>query len=182
MRTDNEISVTGTGGVVWKPASFPAPGTYALVTLHAEHGNLGRIVEVVAGGSHQESQVEHGKTLRMRLEVNDFAGSVELVLHVERIAPAPAGEYLPTSEKYRIEIRDALNETIWSSSSGRVFAQSTGPVEPINVGDEAVYRVTWNGNNEIEHVPAAAGIYTVQVTIPAKPTPYILREELVRRG
>ncbi len=184
MRSDDgDMSITGTGGVVWHPATRPAPGTFAIVTVYGAKGVVNRRVDIVpaalaAGGG----DATGGHRLQMWLDSRQLGRSVEIVLHVKRLAAALEGEYQPSGERFRIEIRNDLNETIWSSSTGKVFTQALMPVEPINVGQETEYRAIWSGYNEIEHAPAAAGTYRVVATIPATPAPYVLREELTLSG
>lgn len=176
----DQVSITGTGGVLWKPASTPPPGTVVLITIRGDHGMLGRLVTVVPD-AWESAETDHSRILHMSIESRDIgAGNVEFTLRVDRIAPSPAGEYLPTAEKFRIEVRNDLNEIVWSTATGKIYAQSTGAVEPIETGKEVEYRAIWNGMSEFDHAPAPPGTYSIIATIPAKPTPYVLREELTR--
>jgi hypothetical protein len=136
---------------------------------------------VESGGSKQGDK-QGDKVLNIWLESRDMGRGVEFTLHVERLAPPPAGEYLPSGEQFRIELESSVGETIWSSSHGMAFIQSIGEVEPAEVGKSVEYRAVFDGRNDMTKSKLAPGRYRIIATIPAKPHPYILREEFTWSG
>lgn len=175
----NQISLTAAGGVEWEATSDLAPGTYAVMSLQSDRGSVVR--RLGFPGAELEAPSAR-KSIVMTLESEDRAGGVEFILTARRVAQGPDDEYLPSGEKFRIELRSSVNETIWSSSDGKMFTMAIGPVEPDEVGEEVVYRVLWDGRSDLTHSRATPGSYTIMATIPAKPTPYILREEFTWSG
>lgn len=120
--------------------------------------------------------------LAITLDVRTRTVGLEFLVRVERVAEAPEGEYLPSGENIRIEIENELGEQFWSSSAGKMFTQAITPVQPIRVGEFADYREYWDGRNTITGGRLTQGRYRVILTIPAKPKPYILREEFTWSG
>lgn len=120
--------------------------------------------------------------LAITLDVRTRTVGVEFLVRVERTANAPEGEYLPSGEKVRIEIENEVGEQFWSSSAGKMFTQAIGTVEPIQIGEFAEYREYWDGQNTLTGGRLPQGRYRAIVTIPAKPKPYILREEFIWSG
>lgn len=129
-----------------------------------------------------QTQKPTSNPLAITVDVRTRTVGLEFLVRVERLAEGPDGEYLPSGEKIRIEIENELGEEFWSSSAGRMFTQATGPVEPIRVGEFADYREYWDGRNNITGGRLTQGRYRVIVTIPAKPTPYIIREDFTWSG
>lgn len=120
--------------------------------------------------------------LTITLDVRTRTVGLEFLIRVERVAEAPEGEYLPSGENIRIEIENELGEQFWSSTAGKMFTQAISPVQPIRVGEFADYREYWDGQNTITGGRLTQGRYRAIVTIPAKPKPYILREEFTWSG
>ena len=120
--------------------------------------------------------------IALTLDVRSRIVGLEFLVRVERLANAPEGEYLPSGENIRIEIENELGEQFWSSSLGKMFTQAVAPVEPIRIGEFADYREYWDGQNTITGGRLPQGSYRVIVTIPAKPKPYILRENFTWGG
>jgi hypothetical protein len=185
-----EMSGIMYGSMEWAPSDIPTPGTYVVLTLRGDSGVVIRRVELPGpprgDGDNTPmpvvEQIPHDRILNLTLTSERRGAGVQFTLSVKRQAPAPAGEYLPSGEEFRIELRNANGENIWSSSDGRFFVQKVGTVEPATVGGEVVYRAQWDGRNDLLHAPAAPGTYRITATIPAKPTPYILREEFTWNG
>jgi hypothetical protein len=174
-----EASLTLTASVEWSAPSTMAPGSYAVMTIHTRNGRIARRhpLPITQGALPQSDKV-----LNIWLESRDMGPGVEFILHVERLAPRPDGEYLPSGEQYRIELESSVGETLWSSSHGMAFIQSIGEVEPAEVGQTVEYRAVFDGRNDMTKSKLAPGIYRIVATIPAKPQPYILREEFTWSG
>lgn len=129
-----------------------------------------------------QAQKPASDPLAITLDVRTRTVGLEFLVRVERRAEAPEGEYLPSGENIRIEIENELGEEFWSSSAGKMFTQAISPVEPIRVGEFADYREYWDGRNTITGGRLTQGRYRVIVTIPAQPTPYIIREDFTWSG
>jgi hypothetical protein len=174
-----EASLTLTASVEWSAPSALAPGSYAVMTIHSRGGKIARRhpLPITQGALPHSSKV-----LNMWLESRDMGTGVEFILHVERLAPSPAGEYLPSGEQFRIELENNVGETLWSSSHEMAFIQSIGQVEPAEVGKTIEYRAVFDGRNDLTKSKLAPGIYRIVATIPAKPQPYILPEEFTWSG
>jgi len=174
-----DASLTMTAGITWEPRGSVAPGTYVVMTVRSPNGIVRRRMPIV------EAPVDRAPASRsivMSLDTRDRDGGVDFILTVERVAPPPPGEYLPSGERYRIDIYGRSGETVWSSSSGRMFTQAIASVLPKEVGERIEYREFWDGRNVLTHARLDPGTYRIVATIPAKPTPYILREEFTWSG
>jgi hypothetical protein len=177
-RETGEASVIASTFVHWTADEPVAPGSYAVMTIHTRNGIVVRRQEFAV----EPPRKIGSQPIAMSLDVENRGPGVEFLLTVERVAPAPEGEYLPSGEHYRIEIESSVGETLWSSSYGKVFIQSIGSVEPANVGEKVEYRVLWDGISTTWHKPLEPGTYRIIATIPAKPKPYVLREEFTWSG
>ena len=83
----------------------------------------------------------------------------------------PPGEYLPTSENFRIVISDAQLKVVYRSDYGQSFLQFVGLVEPQGVGQMQRFAIPWFGRDmNGQRVPD--GKYTAELIIPAVPRPY----------
>lgn len=182
---DGNASLTATARVSWRPASPPMPPMQVVMRAVGTEGVIVRVAElpvavgIDAGGGRGATRRER---LALSLEMEPRGGAMEFVLGVERVAPAGADEYLPSGERFRIEIFGESGELIWSSSAGQMFTQALGPVVPTEVGERTTYRTIFHGRNNDTHEPLAPGVYRVVATIPAQPVPYVLREELSWSG
>lgn len=174
-----EASLTLMANVEWSAPSEVAPGSYAVMTIRTSNGRIARRLPLpITQGAPPQSD----KVLNMWLESRDMGMGVEFILHVERLAPAPDGEYLPSGEQFRIELESSVGETLWSSSHGMAFIQSIGEVEPTQVGQTVEYRAIFDGRSDMTKSKLAPGRYRIVATIPAKPQSYILREEFTWSG
>lgn len=172
MSENGESSLTGSAGISWE--GNPGAGAYAQMIVRSDKGAITRRANFPAGTG---TAAAHG-SIDLDLELEDRGPGVEFILRARRTAPGPDGEYLPSGEQFRIEIQNDVGETIWSSSTGRAFTQSTGPVEPDEVGEEKVYRIFWDGRSDLSRTQLTPGRYRIVARIPARPQPYMLREEL----
>jgi hypothetical protein len=175
----NEASLSITASIQWTaPEPLPA-GSYAIMTVISAHGQIKRRHAMPFA----EETVKHGSNiLNMWLESRDQGPGVEFILHVERLAAAPSGEYLPSGEQYRIELESEVGETLWSSSHGMAYVQSIGAVQPAEIGKSVEHHASFDGRNQLTNTRLAPGRYRIVATIPAKPQPYILREEFTWSG
>jgi hypothetical protein len=171
-------SVMAYGGIEWVPEKPIQAGTYALMSIRSEKGAFSRRVDFPA----RPIAARPADILAMSIESSDRAGGVEFALEVRRLLPAPEGEYLATGETFRIELLNDVGETIWSSSRGKMFTQNIGSVEPSAVGATVTHRAPWDGRDYTTRGKAAPGVYRIVATIPARPTPYIIREEFTWSG
>lgn len=174
-------SLTAFGGVEWEPGTPLLPGTYAIAILRSNDGAFARRIDFPGAGSAM-TPAQARASIDIAVETRSRGGGVEFLVTATRISPGPAEEYLPSGEKYRIEIRDDVGETIWSSSTGKVFTQALVPMDPGPVGDDVTYREFWDGRNELTRLPVPPGRYRLVITIPAHPTPYISRQEFTWSG
>jgi len=180
---------TGTvSGMIYGSTAWSADvgaGTYAVLLLRTDSGVVARYVPFPGGEQAAAPTREaalHERILAMVLTSERRGSGTEFRLSVRRIAAPPDGEYLPSGEKFRIDVIDGSGRTVWSSSNGRSFTQAIGSVDPAEVGAETEYRAMWDGRDDLAHGRAAPGTYRIVATIPAKPTPYILREEFTWSG
>lgn len=175
-----QASLTAFANIEWESPEPLIPGTFAIAVLRSDRGAFARRVELP--GAVAQSPAEAAKSIDMQVEVENRVGGVEFVITARRIAPGPEQEYIPSGEKYRIEIRNDVGETIWSSSTGKFFTQALVPMSPGSVGDEVRYREFWDGRHELTRLPQPAGVFRLTATIPAVPRPYIIREEFTWSG
>lgn len=167
-----ESSLTGSASVTWE--GNPGPDAYAIMIAHTPHGYVTRRTPFPSGSGSASAT----SSIELDLELEDRGPGVEFILTARRVAAGPAGEYLPSGEQFRIEIQNDVGETIWSTSQGRAYTQSTGPVEPQAVGEQKIYRVFWDGRSDLSRTTLSPGRYRIVARIPARPQPYMLREEL----
>ncbi|MEJ5287545.1 MAG: hypothetical protein CH6_0797 [Candidatus Kapaibacterium sp.] len=90
------------------------------------------------------------------------------VLDLLRLKPEE-GEYFPTSERLRIEIRNKQGKTIWNSDFDLNFLQVIGKVEPEEVGKIHRYIVPWNRRDNSGKF-IEKGDFEVAFILPIKPT------------
>lgn len=176
---EGEASLTATARVAWRPSGPLRPPVQIVMRATAEQGVIVRVADIAM---QMAVATPRGERLRMSLSSEQRAGVLEFILEVERMAPADPTEYMPSGERFRIEIEGEQGERIWSSSAGQMFTQALGPVLPAAVGERVTYRATFDGRNDVTHAPLAPGRYRVVATIPAQPRPYVLREELTWSG
>jgi len=83
----------------------------------------------------------------------------------------PRGEYLPSSEVFRVRVSDEQGQLIWSSDEDMAFLSLVSLVQPQTSGRLHVYEMPWNGvaTNGRRIKP---GTYTADLTIPSRPLEY----------
>ncbi len=95
---------------------------------------------------------------------------VELGVTARRIF-VPQGEYLPTSEAFRVIISDAKGNVVWRSDAGMAFLTVVGDVQPQSSNAVHRYIMPWNAK-DLSGQAVPDGEYRVDMIIPARPTPY----------
>jgi len=179
----DDLSVPHIATLEWDAPGGPAPGTSADLTVFDDRGTLlaaEHLLLDTLGTPSTPSQTQ--RSMDLQLDVRSMGGGVEFLVTATRRQPAPEGEYLTSGEKYRIELSTQLGEPIWSTNEGVAYTQDIREVEPKEVGDRALYRGFWNGRDPRTRKFASPGRYRVTVTIPARPIPYILHEEIQLGG
>ena len=114
--------------------------------------------------------------IELTLTVDEVDRGLDFLLRAERVTETDGAEYLPSGERFRIEIFDGPTR-IWSSSDDQMFTQATTTVEPEEVGDVVTYRTSWQGMRS-DGIPVKSGAYTIVATIPAIPHAYTVRKEI----
>ena len=89
----------------------------------------------------------------------------------------PAGEYLPSSENFRVIIVDSKGTVVWRSDAGMSFLSVVGNVEPRQINKVQRYALSWNGR-DLQRNVVESGDYRVDFIIPARPTSYSIRTTL----
>jgi hypothetical protein len=151
-------------------------GSYVVMTAHTDNGMVARKRYFAI---ESDDDIE---SIHMHIETRTLNTGIRFLLHATRVTPPPQGEYLSSTERFRIEIESSYGETIWSSANGRFFSDTIKTVEPNEVGEEKVFEALFDGRSDVTHGPLSPGTYRIIATIPAKPNPYIIREEFTFRG
>ncbi|MBL0332368.1 MAG: hypothetical protein IPP08_01755 [Chlorobiota bacterium] len=86
------------------------------------------------------------------------------------------GEFLSTSELYRLEIFDSTNSKVYSTFEDRFFAPIFNNVEPIKVGEKKFLAFDIKMKHYKTGKKLPDGNYRVEFTIPCKPEPYIFKQ------
>lgn len=165
-----DASLTASAGTEWRPAP-PVPQKLRIVMYMRTSGGVWP-KEVITSFD----EPLYAEPVVLNLDYAPSGNGLEFVLTAQRVAEAPEGEYLPSSEAFRIEVYNGPT-LYWSSSRGKAFAQMIGQVEPSEIGGKAEYRAVWPGVDSTGKA-AGKGALTVVATIPAKPNPYTVRKEI----
>ncbi|MBC8145463.1 MAG: hypothetical protein H7X80_07745 [bacterium] len=176
---DGGASLTAVARITWAPRTIPPFNCDVIARAEGPSGTILRMEELPAAAAPPRNVRE---PLVLSLSIKELGKMVEFVLDVERTSASSAEEFLPTGERYRIEVYDDGSELVWSSSSGKMFTQALGPVVPERVGDKVTYREVFDGSSEVARGRLGAGRYRVVATVPAKPRPYDVREEFTWGG
>lgn len=109
------------------------------------------------------------------LELTAFSHAVnDTTMEIGAVAKrifVPPGEYLPSSEVFRIIITDEAGTVVYRSDYERNFLQFVSTVEPQTPNQMQRYVIPWNGRN-LQGVRVSDGDYHVELLIPAHPKPY----------
>lgn len=120
--------------------------------------------------------------LRLALEIEPRDIGLTFILRITRTGARPDGEYLPSAERFRIEIRSLSGHVVWNSSANVMFAQVIGVVDPARIGETIEHRAVWDGTTGSQGVDMPPGEYTVTATIPSRPLPYQIQKEFIYGG
>lgn len=96
--------------------------------------------------------------------------SVEIGAIAKRIF-VPQGEYLPTSESFRVLISDGKGSVVWRSDAGMAFLSVVTNVEPQSANAIHRYVMPWNGR-DLGGQELPPGEYHADVIVPARPKSY----------
>ncbi len=88
-----------------------------------------------------------------------------------RRAFVPRGEYLPSSEVFRIRVRDEHGEIVWSSDTDMAFLALVSLVQPQTLGRLHIYEMPWNGRM-LNGRRIKPGTYRAEFIIPSRPLEY----------
>lgn len=179
VTNDGVASLTATASVNWRPRTPPSHGSTVVLRTEGTHGTLVRAVDLPDWAS---PPMDSPTPLALSLDLRELGRSVEFQFNVRRVAVARPGEFLPSGERYRIELIDDANNVVWSSSANKMFTQAVTAVFPENVGEEVTYREVFDGTSDETRGRLAPGRYRVVATVPSKPQPYVLREEFTWGG
>lgn len=90
-------------------------------------------------------------------------------------------EWMPSSEKFRVQIVSAKGGEVWNSSNNMNYMTVVGDVKPSSAGATERYEMLWPGITNNKQA-AAPGKYTAQLIIPARPLPYTANVEFDWKG
>ena len=163
-------SLAVSAGVSWRPRP-PAPQQYHMIML----------IRSAQGAWMREVRTSfdvplYTESLLLNLQHSRKGSGLNFTLTAERVMEPETEEYLPSGEMFRITVYSGPTR-LWSSSDGKMFTQAVGAVEPEKLGEKVTYEAFWNGAGP-EGQPTPSGALTIEAVIPAKPAPYILREEI----
>ncbi|MBK6418111.1 MAG: hypothetical protein IPI29_08210 [Ignavibacteria bacterium] len=83
----------------------------------------------------------------------------------------PQGEYLPTSESFRVLISDGKGSVVWRSDAGLAFLSVVTLVEPQNANAIHRYVMPWDGR-DLGGQKVPDGEYHADLIIPSRPKSY----------
>lgn len=90
---------------------------------------------------------------------------------VARRVFVPPGEYLPSSETFRVIVSDTVGAVVFRSDFERNFLSIVTTVQPTQANQMQRYVLPWNGR-DLQGQRIANGWYNVEMIIPAFPKPY----------
>jgi hypothetical protein len=102
------------------------------------------------------------------MAVNDT--TVDIGVIAKRIF-VPPGEYLPSSETFRVIISDANGYVVFRTDYERNYLQLVTDVEPLSPNQMHRYASPWNGR-DLQGNVVPFGKYKCELIIPAFPKPY----------
>lgn len=100
--------------------------------------------------------------------VNDT--TIELGAIARRVF-VPPGEYLPSSETFRVIVSDTTGTVVFRSDYERNFLSIVTTVQPTQPNQMQRYVLPWSGRN-LQGQRIGNGTYNVEMVIPAFPKPY----------
>lgn len=138
-------------------------------------------ISVVTATTHLIFRVPLEYTEAVPMELTPFSLAradtlIEVGAMVKRIY-VPPGEYLPSSETFRVVISDEKGYVVFRSDAGMAFLSVISSVEPQTPNQMQRYAVPWNGRDLRGNV-VPDGKYLVELIIPAVPRSYSAKSEL----
>lgn len=85
-------------------------------------------------------------------------------------------EYLPSSEDFRAEILSYKGKLLWSSNYNMNYMTMIQKVQPTKIDSIHIYTLVWDGRKN-DKKKMYTDDYTLRLTIPAKPNPYLIVKE-----
>lgn len=179
----NEHSMIDT--ITFSVTSSGAPGAVNTVQLvgdanwdtpHAKRAqSIVADVSVVTATSHlvfrQNLTIEQAVPMEVTPFVQPLSDSLlDLGMMAKRVY-IPTGEYLASSENFRVIVSDKKGNVVWRSDAVSNFLSAITKVEPQTINQVHRYALAWNGrdlNGDI--VPDAE--YKAEILIPCRPRPY----------
>lgn len=83
----------------------------------------------------------------------------------------PRGEYLPSSEVFRVRVTNDQGDIVWSSDDDMAFLALVSLVQPQTSGRIHIYEMPWNARTSNGR-RLKPGTYTAELTIPSRPIEY----------
>ncbi len=146
---DTKAAIASTS--CWADVSVVTPDEHLIFRTHLEY-----------------QQVDPMELEPYSIAVNDT--TLEIGVIAKRIF-VPPGEYLPSSETFRVIISDNNGTVVYRSDYEKNFLQFISTVEPQGANQMHRYVMAWNGQSiHGDHVPS--GTYHAELMIPAFPRPY----------
>lgn len=138
-------------------------------------------VSVVTSSDHLvfRTVIEYGKADPMLLipfanpiisSTDNSKMEIEVGVIAKRVYVAQ-GEYLPTSETFRVLISDSKGSIVWRSDAGLAFLSIVTSVEPQTTNAVQRYFIPWTGV-DLSGNQVSDGDYRVELIIPCRPTAY----------
>jgi len=132
-------------------------------------------ISIVNGTDHIifRTDIEYRKVepLDMVAFIRPMADSTIEVGAIAKRVFVPQGEYLPTSESFRVLISDGKGSVVWRSDAGMAFLSVVASVEPQAANAIHRYVMPWNGR-DLAGLEIPPGEYHADILVPARPNPY----------
>lgn len=120
-----------------------------------------------------ESNYPEIMEMKGNFEQNDETGT--FILSLRRIKEVQ-DEYLPSSENFRVIVRDSFGSTIWQSNKDMNYFMVISDVLPKKADETLELKTDWNLRNDAGK-KVSAGKYSASLVIPAKPNHYVINIE-----
>ena len=132
-------------------------------------------ISVVTASNHlvysQDISIHAPVALDLYPSVDATSDSTLMFRCLARRVFVPHGEYLPSSEVFRIRILDEHGEIVWASDYDMAFLAIVSLVQPQTSGRLHIYEMPWNGRM-LNGRRMKPGRYTAEYIIPSRPLEY----------